>query len=71
VTITGEQYVVDGENVGTRSDNVTGMTAQGTNAAWCVQATYTGGSETTVGYSDAAGLGDLGSTCSAAGVLVP
>ena len=66
------RYTVGGEDVGATSDNVTAATSQGTaDTAWCVQVTYTGGTDTTIAYSGAVGLGDPGSTCNAAGVLVP
>jgi len=66
------RYLVDSNDVGAVSDNVTGVAV---NAAavdidthWCVQVTYTGGTATTIGYSAQDGLGAAGSTC-AAGVL--
>lgn len=74
VAIDGQRYEINSEDVGGKSDNVTGVTfnvaAADIDTNWCVQVTYTGGTETTVGYSAQAGLGDPGSTC-AAGALVP
>jgi len=72
VGITAQRYLVNGADVGASSDNVTTAAITGTSdSVWCVQLTYTSGTETTVGYSALAGMGDVGSTCSAAGVLVP
>ena len=75
VAITGaapnQRYSVDSADVGATSDNVTAAVISGTgDTVWCVQLTYTGGTETTVGYSAVAGMGPVGSTC-AAGVLTP
>jgi hypothetical protein len=62
---------VASNDVGASSDNVTAAAVSGTSdTVWCVQLTYTGGTETTIGYSAANGMGQPGSTC-AAGVLQP
>ena len=40
-----------------------------TPATWCVQVTYSGGSDTTIAFGSEGGLGALGTTCSSAGVV--
>lgn len=69
VALAGQRYTIDGDDVGARSDNVTAVAfnvaAADIDTHWCVQVTYTGGTETTVAYSAQAGLGDPGSTCAA------
>ena len=68
----GSRYTVNAVDVGAASKNVTAAASSGTtDVIWCVQVTYTGGTKTTIGYSGDAGLGKPGSSCSAAGVLVP
>lgn len=58
-------------DLGPSSKNVSGVSqgfaaASGTTPlAWCVQVTYTGGTNTTIAYGSESGLGDLGSTCNA------
>jgi prepilin-type N-terminal cleavage/methylation domain-containing protein len=74
VALTGGRYTVGGasNDVGAASDNVTAAAVSGTSdTAWCVQLTYSGGTETTIGYSAQTGMGQPGSTCNAAGALVP
>ena len=57
-------------DIGKASGNITAAVAYGTtDAIWCVQVTYTGGTSTTIGYSADKGMGALGSICSTAGVL--
>lgn len=68
VTLTAaDRYQIDGDDVGGASDNVTAVAfnvaAADIDTHWCVQVTYTGGTETTVAYSAQAGLGDPGSSC--------
>jgi type IV pilus assembly protein PilA len=64
VAVTGGRLMIDAVDRGPASDNVTAASGTGTDDTnWCVQVTYTGGSETTVTYSADAGLGDLGDTC--------
>ncbi len=75
LALAGGRYTVATVDVGAASSNVTAAVINGPAAApydtaWCVQVTYTGGTQTTMGYSAQAGLGKAGSTC-AAGVLVP
>lgn len=58
------RLTLGGDDRGPASDNVTAASSTGTSDTdWCVQVTYTGGSETTVTYTAANGLGDLGDTC--------
>ena len=69
VAIAGTRYTVNAIDVGAKSNNVTAVAVNGTSdVIWCVQATYTGGTKTTIGYSGASGLGAPGTTC-VAGVL--
>ena len=52
------------QDLGPYSDNVTAVATSGTDDTdWCVQVDYDNGTQGTVTYSAAAGLGDLGSTC--------
>jgi type IV pilus assembly protein PilA len=62
--VAGGRLTIGGADRGPASDNVTAAASSGTSDTdWCVQVTYTGGSETTVTYSADQGLGALGSTC--------
>ncbi|WP_136520040.1 MULTISPECIES: type II secretion system protein [Cellulomonas] len=71
LAISGDQYTWGGDALGPVSNGITAV-GQGFAAAtatdplrWCVQVTYSGGTETTVAFGSEGGLGDLGSTCNA------
>lgn len=67
------EYTFDGADLGPASNNITAVTQGVDNATtgqtWCVGVTYANGTETTVAYGSASGLGGLGSTCAANGTV--
>jgi prepilin-type N-terminal cleavage/methylation domain-containing protein len=66
IAVSGGQYTFGGDALGPSSSGITGV-SQGVNGAsgstWCVEVTYSGGTETTVAYGSTSGLGELGSEC--------
>lgn len=79
IAITGtapsKKYTFLGADLGPASRNITAVqqgfaAASGTTTAkWCVAVTYDSGTNTTIAFGSETGLGALGTTCSAAGVV--
>jgi type IV pilus assembly protein PilA len=75
IAIAGTKYTFNAADLGPASKGMTAVgqgftaAAAGATPTWCVQVTYVGGSVSTIAFGSDSGLGALGTTCSAAGVV--